>query len=49
MACKISKSTHTSKLIAQDTVESREPMLNVHAKQILANTFSNDTLDSVVS
>ena len=35
--------------IAQDTMESRVPRLNVHTNQILAHTFSHGTLDSVVS
>ena len=34
---------------SQDTTESRVPRLNVHTNQILAHTFSHDTLDSVVS
>ena len=35
----------------QDSTESRVPRLkfNVHTNQILAHTFSHDTLDSVVS
>ena len=49
MASKISKTTHTSVWIAQDTTESRVPRLNVHTNQILAHTFSLGTLDSVVS
>ena len=48
MASEISKTTHTSVLIAQAT-ESRVPRLNVHTNQILAHTFSHGTLDSVVS
>ena len=49
MASEISKTTHTSVWIAQDTTESRVPRLNVHTNQILAHTFSLGTLDSVVS
>ena len=49
MANEISKTTHTSVWIAQDTTESRVPRLNVHTNQILAHTFSHGTLDSVVS
>ena len=49
MAGEISKTTHTSVWIAQDTTESRVPRLNVHNNQILAHTFSHGTLDSVVS
>ena len=49
MASKISKTTHTSVWIAQDTTESRVPRLNVHTNQILGHTFSRGTLDSVVS
>ena len=39
---------HTRAWIAQDTMESKVPRLNVHTNQILAHTFSNDTIDSVV-
>ena len=46
---KSAKSAHTSMWIAQDTTESRLPRLNVHTNQILAHTFSYDTIDSVVS
>ena len=46
---KSAKTTHTNVWIAQDTMESRVPMLNVHTNQILAHTFSHVTLDSVVS
>ena len=49
MVSKVSKKyTHTSVWITQDTMDSREPRLNVHASQILAHTFSHDTLDSIV-
>ena len=39
MASKISKTTHTSVWIAQDTTESRVPRLNVHPNLILAHTL----------
>ena len=48
MASKISKN-YTQVLIAQDTMESRVPRLNVHTNQILAHTFSHGTLDFVES
>ena len=46
---KSAKTTCTSVWIAQDTIESRVPRLNVHTNQILAHTFSHGTLDFVVS
>ena len=41
MASEISKTTHTSVWIAQDTTESRVPRLCVHTNQILVHTFSH--------
>ena len=49
MASEISKTTHTSVWIAQETTESRVSRLNVHTNQILAHTFSHGTFDFVVS
>ena len=37
MATEISKSTHTSVVITQDTTESSVPRLNVHTNQILVH------------
>ena len=39
MASEISNTSHTSVWIAQDTMESRVPRLNVHTNQILAHIF----------
>ena len=49
-ASEIRKTTYKSVWIAQDTMESRVPRLNVHTNQILVHTlFSHGTLDSVVA